>query len=49
VALVGEAEVGGQPRQVLLTAGEAVERGPDPEADAVSGDGVAGGSAKQPA
>ena len=49
VALVGEAEVGGQPRQLQFAAGQAIQRGPGPEAHAVSGDGVAGGGAKEPA
>ena len=49
MALVGEAELGGQPRQLLLAAGQAIQRGPDPETHAVSGDGVAGGGAKEPA
>jgi hypothetical protein len=49
VAPVGEAEVGGQPGQLLLAGGQAIQRGPGPEAHAVSGHGMAGGGAKGPA
>jgi hypothetical protein len=42
VALVGEAEVGGEPRQVLLAARQAIERGTGAEAHPVASDRVAG-------
>ena len=42
VAVVGEADVGGEPGEVVLAVLQAIEHGADAEATAVRGDGAAG-------